>query len=103
MIIGLLALLGPGDAADPSGNRLIEGSERYIFGLILIVWGALLVWNPRIGFLPFIDSFNWVTRLFNRFQFLKSRWWILLFRVIGLCLFLFGIQVIFRLNIFKLH
>ena len=85
MFNGLLALLGPGDAVDPSGNRLIEGSERYIFGLILIVLGALLVWDPRIGLLPFIDSSEWITRLFNRFQFLKSHWWVSLFRVIGLC------------------
>ena len=103
MFSGLIALLGPVEAMDPNGSRLFMGSERYIFGPILIVWGALLVWDPRIGFLPFIDSFEWISRLFNRFQFLTSLWWVLLFRTIGLCLFIIGIQIVFQLNFLKLY
>ena len=103
MFSGLIASLEPGEAMDPSGGRLFMGSERYIYGLILIIWGAFLVWDPRKGLPPFIDTFEWSTRLFNKFQFLKSPLWVSLFRAVGLCIFLLGIQIFFRLNIFRLH
>ena len=102
MPCGLLASFAPGDPIDPDGNRHILGSERYFFGLILLLWGALLLWDPRKGLPPFIDSFEWSTRLFNRFQFLKSPWWIALFRVIGLFLFILGVQILFQLKIIPL-
>jgi hypothetical protein len=94
-----LALIGPGDPIDSDGNRHLLGAERYLFGLILLFWGALLLWDPRKGLPPFIDSFEWSTSLFNRFQFLKSPWWVALFRVIGLFLVILGVQILFRLNI----
>jgi hypothetical protein len=92
----------PGEPIDPGGYRHILGSERYLFGLILVGWGALLLWDPSKGLPPFVDSFEWSTRLFKRFRLLNSQPWVYLFRVIGLLLFTLGLQILFRSKIFSL-